>query len=133
MKGRFNQVVMVYAEFISITTQQIKLQRLLPFPRKELEKSLEKADKYTDLLIAPAPNSIIEELVNLSLEYIMYKIFYYSKLAECSARLIHLEKSDQELIRINRQLRLEYFKSSHALADKKIREILSSRLLQKGR
>jgi hypothetical protein len=42
---------------------------------------------------------------------------------------MHLEKSYQELVQINRKLFLEYFRSLHALADKRIRETLSARIL----
>jgi F-type H+-transporting ATPase subunit gamma len=131
LKGKFNQVVIIYAEFISVTTQSIKVKKLLPFQVQELGEARTGAKEYEDLLVASSYDKVIEGLVSLSLGFIIYNIFYSSRLSEFSARLMHLEKSSQELIRLNRQLFLEYFKSLHALTDKRIREILSSRILWK--
>ncbi|MFH1459370.1 MAG: FoF1 ATP synthase subunit gamma [Candidatus Omnitrophota bacterium] len=132
LKKRFNQIVIIYAEFISITAQRVRRQTLLPFPITEL-KGIEKREKESNktLLIEPSVESIIEGLISLNLDYSLRRILYSSKLSEFAARLMHLERSYQELSRKNKQLSLEYFKSLHALADKRIREISASRMLKK--
>ncbi|MCP4651359.1 MAG: F0F1 ATP synthase subunit gamma [PVC group bacterium] len=129
LKAEFNQVVVVYADFKSIMVQHVRIQKLLPFPMRELDGFLEQSKEHEKLLVGPSRNKVIEGLINLNLIFLIYRIFYSSKLSEFSARLMHLERSGQEIIRVNRSLRLEYFKSAHSLADKRIREILSSRIL----
>ncbi|MCK4994248.1 MAG: F0F1 ATP synthase subunit gamma [Candidatus Omnitrophica bacterium] len=129
LKGQFNRVLIVYAEFVSISVQQIKVHMLLPVPVLELPFSPEDAGRKEEIIIEPSSEAIIEGLMNLNLNYTIYNIFYSSKLSEFSARLMHLEKSSQELVCINRKLFLEYYKNLHFIADKRIREVLAARTL----
>ena len=129
LKGKFNRVLIVYAEFTVISVQHIKVHRLLPLPIQEFKFSREGSEKNEEMIIEPSLQKVIEGLVTLNLNYIIYNIFYSSKLSEFSARLMHLEKSSQEMGFINRQMFIEYYKSMHSAADKSIREILAARTL----
>lgn len=131
-KRRFNEILIVYADFLSIAVQNIKVYKLLPFSLKEI-KSVNNLYNLKDeeILIEPSYDKIVEELVSLRLGYVLYNIFYSSKLSEFAARLMHLEKSSEELSKINSELSLEYFKNLHLIADRGIREMLSSRILWK--
>jgi len=124
LKKRLSSILIVYSEFISIAFQRVRVEKILPFSvaKKELIKSEE-------ILIESSFESVIEGLISLGLSFIISNIFYSSKLSEFSARLMHLEKSSQELNRINQDLRLQYFKTLHILADERIREIFASKLL----
>ena len=132
LANKFNQIIIIYAEFVSITSQRVRRQVLLPFPISDL-KGLSERRKESDktLLIEPSAERIIEGLISLNLDYSLRRILYSSKLSELAARLMHLERSYQELSRKNKQLSMEYFKSLHAQADKRIREISASRMMKK--
>lgn len=123
------RVKIVYARFINIISQQIESEVLLPLP-EGFSGGQAGLGRKGEFLIEPDPGAVIEEWVKLWLSSRLYQIFWSSKLAEFSARIMHLEASIQELGRINRRLRLEYFKYLHGLSDKTIREISASRLLQ---
>ncbi|MCP4649658.1 MAG: F0F1 ATP synthase subunit gamma [PVC group bacterium] len=127
LDGKINKAIIVYAEFISVTAREIKTRQLLPFPMSELEGKVRKKTKEA-IITEPSDQSIIEGLIGLYLESSLGQILYSSKLAELAARLMHLEASYQELTRINRKLAREYFKSVHALADKRIRELFAARI-----
>ncbi len=128
-KGDIYKVHVVYAHFVNISFQQIESEILLPL--SDVFFTQAKNIKWGEFLIEPDVDSVIESFVKLWLFFRLYQIFWTSKLAELSARIMHLDGSIQELTRINQRLKLEYFKYVHALSDKTIREISSSRLIKR--
>lgn len=141
-KRKFGRVMIVYPESASVGSWKVNTTELLPFSssfstpvsspgldkpiahdRPGLETGVE-----DDLIIEPSISSIAEGLVQLWLDVVLYNIFWSSKFSEFGARLMHLEGSEQELVRMKQQLSLQYFKHVHEIADRTIREILSARI-----
>ena len=130
-RGLFKQIVIVYADFVSIGARQIKVSSLLPFP---LEAMVERfAKKQKPITIEPSADKAIDGLIGLSLEYLLTKMLYSSKLSELAARLTHLEVSYEQIRLRYRELSLENVKTLHALADKQIREMVTARIMTKKR
>jgi len=125
LKGAFSRVIIVYAKFISLSSQRVEKEEILPC------RHLFKGKNTEDLLIEPSFDKVLEGLIHVWLGWTIYNIFWSSKLSEFVARLMHLERSTQELSRINQKLALQYFRHLHALADKSIREISASRLIKR--
>jgi F0F1-type ATP synthase gamma subunit len=158
LKDRFGRVLIVYPRFIGMTSSRVATETLLPYqksfthrvsgsrkpsPRSSQPKAevgfqlkqmaqswfvLAKGGRIEQPIIEPSPDRVMGSLVHLWLMHEIRRIFMQSKLSEFSARLMHLEVSDQRLSRINRDLNLGYVKHLHALTDKSIREISVSRL-----
>jgi len=126
LRGTYGRVLMVYAKYASVTSQQIEEELLLPC--HALFGAEPAAQERRGGFVEPSLERVLEELVKLWLDYALGKIFLSSKLSEVSARVMHLDGSDQELVRANQQLGLQYVKHLHALADKSIREISTSRM-----
>ncbi len=138
LKGRFRDIIIVYPKFISVSVQRTGVVQLLPVSYgliSQVEGGGEPVELppalYEDLLLEASASSVVEGLVNLWSGYLISNIFWSSKLAELSARLMHLDSSEQELQKVNEKLSLEYFRHVHTLADKTIREISASRFLRK--
>lgn len=129
-KGDIGEVVVVYPKFVSITTHRLEASRLLPFSF-EAGTQAEKTESIEELLVEPSASYIVGGLAKLWLSSVMANIFFSSKLSEFSARLMHLDKSEQELKQINRKLRLEYFRYMHVISDRTIREVSASRFISK--
>lgn len=125
-EDKISQVCIVYPKFVSLTSQQVEADDLFPMYLPKSRKDL------TDLIIEPTANRVIENFVKLWLSSKLYEIFFSSKLAEYAARIMHLEESSKELVRLNQKLKLEYFKYLHSLSDKTIREIVAARLMVRG-
>lgn len=139
LKGSFGEVVIVYPKFISVVTQQVSVLQLMPITSElisQVQGEEEEASKpivmLEDLLLEASFSDVVEGFMNLWCKYILSDIFYSSKLSEFSARLIHLDGSEQELTQVNKRLRLEYFRHVHMLADQTIREISASRFVKKN-
>jgi F-type H+-transporting ATPase subunit gamma len=123
-RQELGRVQIIYARFINLSVQQVELETLLPLTFLSSDQALPKKE----ILIEPDLDSVVEEWVKLWFGFRFHQVFWSSKLAEFAARIMHLEASTQELNRINKHLKLEYYKYLHGLSDKSIREISASRL-----
>jgi F-type H+-transporting ATPase subunit gamma len=137
LRQKFGRVVIVYPRAKSAGSWELAVQQLLPCgalleQQKPVAGDSPAEEADTALLVEPSIDRVMEGLIYLWLEHSLRTIFWSSKFAEFGARLMHLEGSDQELIRTKQQLSLQYFKHLHSLTDKTIREILCARLSHKG-
>lgn len=124
LDGTFGSARVVYAKFLSVTFQRVDHDVLLPYRAPAGARTAPRKP----CALEPSADLIVEELVSLWLAFSIATIFMSSKLSEVSARVMHLEGSDQELSQMSQRLSLQYVKHLHALADKSIREISVSRL-----
>jgi len=127
LQKNIGKVCIVYPRFINITSQQVEMEILLPLYKPAAEGGV----YGEEFLFEPSIDAVIEGWIKLFLGQRLYQIFWSSKLAELAARIMHLEGSVQEVMRINQHLKLEYFKYLHGFSDKSIREIFASRLLKR--
>jgi len=130
---KFSEVLVVYPKFISVTTQHVAVAKIFPMNLKEITKDFKSNFSNTDkeLLLESSASEVVEGFAKLWVEYMLSDIFFSSKLSELSARLMHLDTSEQELGKVNKGLSLEYFRHAHKIADQTIREISASRFLTK--
>ena len=124
----YREIVIVYPEFISLSSQKITTFRILPYQGYN-SPSGGASILPEEVLVEPSFGSVIEILVELWMGVKLLEIFWSSKQSECAARIMHLEGSTQELNQLNRKLTFEYFRQVHSLSDKTIREITVSRNL----
>ena len=80
------------------------------------------------VILEPSFKKIVEYLVRIWIGYVVYNIFWESKLSEWAARVIYLDGSSDEVRRQAKRARLAYFRAVHENSDKSIREIFSSTL-----
>ncbi|MDO8536209.1 MAG: FoF1 ATP synthase subunit gamma [Candidatus Omnitrophota bacterium] len=125
---RFGRVVVVYPESSNVGSWKVNTAELLPFNTSVISDGAAARVIDEELIIEPSMESVAEGLVHLWLNVALYNIFWACKFSEFGARLMQLEGSEQELMRMKQQLSLQYFKHVHAAADTTIREILSARL-----
>ncbi|HOU36571.1 MAG TPA: hypothetical protein PK562_04795, partial [Candidatus Omnitrophota bacterium] len=105
----------------------VKTVQLLPFNRQEQISS--RQDKaVTDLILESPVGDVLEYWTNLFLGQKFYQVFGMARLAELAARFSHLENSKGKVDALNRDLKLQYFRTRHELIDKNIRELFCARL-----
>ncbi len=128
LTGKIGALEVIYPEPISFLVQKVKNVLLLPFVIPEVsEASAGREASAASVIIESNLSDIIEYLVTLYLGQMFYEILGFSRLAELSARFIHLESSSQKLKDIEKQLRLSYFRVRHEIIDKGMREIFAAR------
>lgn len=126
-EGAFGTLKVVFPRPLSFTVQRVETITFLPFaPASLIRKS---AAEIPACLFESAPGDLVAYLVYLWMGHKLFEIFGLSRLAEFSARYVHLEESLQKLKDVDNKLRLQYFKVRHELIDRNMRELFSARLL----
>lgn len=131
MARQIGSVLVSYPRFLSLTAQHVEVSRLLPCGDifGDTAPGVKKvSSRRRPALMEPSPRKVVDLYVRAWLMQKLYDMFWDSKLAECAARIIHLEGSHEEILNSNRKLMREYFKHLHERSDKNIREIFASRL-----
>ncbi len=143
LNEEFCRTVVIYPHFVSFSVWEVRTYQFLPCRflfRKESEVStgfsppefLEEPagggfKQEERIIVEPSKTAIIEYLVKVWMTYMLYGIFWESKLSEWAARVMHLERSSYEIKQVEKNLRLQYFRILHEISDKNIREIFASR------
>lgn len=125
MAGEFDTVKVVYPRAITFGVQRIETVSFLPFRPDNVKAAA--VESSQDLILESDPGDVIEYLVHLYIGERLYNIFGMSRLAEFSARYVHLDESTEKLKEEDRKIKLEYFRVRHELADRALREIISGR------
>jgi ATP synthase F1 gamma subunit len=123
---KFGRIIVIYPHFISFSLWQVQTFQLLPC--RFLFRDSAKSEWEEELIIEPSYDKIIDDLVMIWMVYILYGIYWESKLSEWAARVIHLESSSAKIKQRDKKLSFQYFHLLHEISDKNIREIFASRL-----
>ncbi|MCK9594639.1 MAG: F0F1 ATP synthase subunit gamma [Candidatus Omnitrophica bacterium] len=129
LNGRIGELKIVYPQALSIVSQQVKIQQLIPFASLSATAIRKKETVVPASVILESPvDDIVEYCTYLLLGYNFLQVFNMARLAELSARFIHLESSKTKIEQLNKDLRLQYFRQRHELVDKNMRELFAARL-----
>jgi ATP synthase F1 gamma subunit len=135
MGGSFGYLKVVYPRPVSFTVQTVETVPFLPFsplPAKVTIEASKEKEAYDVLLESRLPD-IVEYLVSVWMGQKLYEIFGLSRLAEFSARYVHLEESTQKLKEIEKKTQREYFRVKHELIDRNMRELFAARQIYVSR
>lgn len=120
---RLGALKIIYPYSVSMVSQ--KVQSLMLFP---VAARGDASRVPFDTILESSVEDILEYLVYTFLGNKFYEIFGLARLAELSARFMHLENSKTKIEELNKQLRLQYFRQKHELTDRNMRELFSARL-----
>jgi ATP synthase F1 gamma subunit len=135
--GRMGKVMIAYPKPISFTAQTIEADSLLPCSEL-VERVHEVKDEETvqagklkvktdKVVVESALSDMMQYLAGVWLSSRLSVIFEDSKLAEFSARALHLEGSHQTLQKDHKALKHKVFKATHEQIDKGMRESFAAR------
>ncbi|MFH1782623.1 MAG: FoF1 ATP synthase subunit gamma [Candidatus Omnitrophota bacterium] len=124
VKDEFHYVKVVYPRPVSFTVQRIEVVQFFPYVHKEENKALN-----FDVIIESKLEDMVEYLLYLWAGQRLFEIFGLSRLAEFSARYVHLEESAQKLKEEDKKVKAQYFRIKHELVDRTMRELFAGRAL----
>lgn len=136
---KLSSTVIIYPHFISFAVQKIEQFQLFPcrflFPQESSLKhpgghkaGFLQIDPSEKVILDSSLKSIVEYLVKVWVGQLIHLIFWESKLSEWAARVMHLERSSNEIRDQQKKMRLQYFRTMHERSDKSTREIFVSRM-----
>jgi len=121
----------VYPKSVSFTVQRVEIVPFLPFSPKFFKREAKKIEP-SEVIFESTPEDVAGYAVYLWIGQKIFEIFGLSRLAEFSARYVHLEESHQKLKELDAKTRLEYFRVRHELVDRNMRELFAARSLYAG-
>jgi len=142
-KSRFGRLVLFYPRPVTFTVQKVEEIKILPcrelFAEGEKEGDLQQEQpeeekegkKSKEFIVESSVSDVIEYLVETWIIQKLFEVFEDSKLAEFSARAVHLEESFQLLLEQGKGVRYQYFRSYHELIDSGMRDIFSAQIARK--
>jgi len=128
MSGEAGRVVIVYPHPVSLSTQKVTAEKLVPCDEWLVKKQKESVNPE-QMIWESTPEVILQYTVHQWIEYRLLELFTLSRLSEMAARVMHLEGSYQELVRQGKKIKLQYHRARHEVIDRSMREVFSSQLL----
>ena len=118
--GRFDEINILYTEFISAMSQRPVVERLLPVEAPESESD-EGAVEY---IYEPSPESVINILLPRFVETEVYGALMEAKASELGARMTAMRSASDNATEMIEQLTLNYNRARQAGITKEISEIV---------
>lgn len=116
----FDEIYLVYQEFVSTLTQRPVIKQLLPIPYEETEETA-----LTDYLYEPAPAQVLEMLLP---KYVLNKVFQAlmeAKASEHAARMTAMGAATKNAGEMIDKLVLSFNRARQAAITREITEIVS--------
>ncbi|MFH1593571.1 MAG: FoF1 ATP synthase subunit gamma [Candidatus Omnitrophota bacterium] len=123
----FGYLKVVYPRPLSFTIQRPETISFLPYLPSGGNTST--GESITDMIMESKSDDCAEYLITVWMGEKLHEIFGLSRLAELAARFTHSEECSQKLKEIHSKLTLQYFRLSHELVDRNMREIASARVV----
>lgn len=126
------RVILVHPYPVSFTSQRIEVLNLLPCPMfyKDKPENLDTDKQAKSVILDSKPDGVIEYLTLFWMRRRMVEVFEDSKMAEYGARTMHLEESFSTLTKLDKQLKLQFFKAKREKIDQSLRETFSAKLVR---
>ena len=121
VSGKLDAVYLVFSEFVSVISQSVKAERLLPIQREVQDPSTPEID----YLYEPSPEQILAQLLPKYIEFQLYRALLESAAAEQGARMTAMEAASKNASEMIDSLTLTYNRIRQAAITKEIIEIVS--------
>ena len=118
--GRFDEINLLYTEFVSAMTQRPIVERLLPVEEPE-DQGEEGAVEY---IYEPSPESVINILLPRFVETEVYGALMEAKASELGARMTAMRSASDNATEMIDELTLNYNRARQAGITKEISEIV---------
>lgn len=130
-KGTFGRLIAYYPKPVSFMVQKVEALKLLPCTELFQRKGKLVPEELEGLIVESSLHNMIQYLAETWIVQKLYEALEDSKLAEFSARTVHLEESFQLLKERNKGLRFQYLRSWHEIIDKGMRDIFSAQIVRR--
>lgn len=119
-EGRYDEVHVIYSEFVNTLVQRPALRRLLP-----VEPPNEPAERQVDYTYEPSQEEVLRDLLPRFVEVQLYQAILESIASEHSARMVAMRNATDNAKDLTRDLTLTYNKTRQANITKEVSEIAS--------
>ncbi len=121
VKGKYDEVYLIYNKFVNAATQEVTTEQFLPISMPEnIEKEVE-----TDYIFEPNRHEILDNLIPKSIKTQLFKAILDSIASEHGARMTAMHKATDNAEALRNDLKIFYNKARQAAITNEILEIVS--------
>lgn len=122
-QGRLDRIYLVYNQFINAMTQKPSITQLVPLPEGTLEDNTKTSHGW-DYIYEPDTKTLIDRLMSLYIESIVYQAVLENIASEQSARMVAMKAATDNAGNLIKELQLVYNKLRQAAITREISEIV---------
>lgn len=122
-KDDVSSLQVVYTEFVNTVSFNPVMETLLPYFAKGEDLEVKRSNIET--IFEPSPNEILNSLIPMMLENVVYSIWMQTKTAEQGSRRLAMENATDNANELNDKLVLAYNQARQAAITQEITEIVA--------
>jgi F-type H+-transporting ATPase subunit gamma len=130
--GKVDRVFVVYNEFRSAISQQVTVKQVLPVVPEKDKDAKEGDAQGVDFIYEPSKQVLLERLVPLYVQIMLYRAALESIAAEFAARMTAMENATKNAGEMIAKLTLSYNRARQASITKELLEIIGGAEALKG-
>jgi len=124
--GEIDRLFIVYTRFINTMKQEPVIEQLLPLSTDKLHGEEKKAGSFAwDYLYEPDAPAVIDDLLELYIESLVYQAVAENMASEQSARMVAMKAATDNAGSVIGELKLIYNKTRQAAITKELSEIVA--------
>jgi F-type H+-transporting ATPase subunit gamma len=125
-EGKVDAVYICYTRFINTMKQEPVIEQLLPLSTDKLHGEEKKAGSFAwDYLYEPDAPAVIDDLLELYIESLVYQAVAENMASEQSARMVAMKAATDNAGSVIGELKLIYNKTRQAAITKELSEIVA--------
>jgi F-type H+-transporting ATPase subunit gamma len=125
LNGDYDEVYVVYAEFLSMGRQVPTLKQLLPIPPIEIDQDETENEEYlAEHICEPSADSLLAELLPKSVDVTLYSALLETSTSEHAARMAAMDNATNACNDMIENLTLSYNKARQAAITAELMDIV---------
>ena len=125
-EGQLDAVYICYTKFINTMKQEAVIEQLLPLSHDKMREETKASGSYSwDYLYEPDAPSVIDDLLELYIESLVYQAVAENMASEQSARMVAMKAATDNAGSVIGELKLIYNKTRQAAITKELSEIVA--------
>jgi len=125
-EGKLDAVYICYTKFINTMKQEAVIQQLLPLSNDKMREETKAAGSFAwDYLYEPDAQAVIDDLLELYIESLVYQAVAENMASEQSARMVAMKAATDNAGSVIGELKLIYNKTRQAAITKELSEIVA--------
>ena len=121
LQGHASRILLIYNEAKNVTTQVLRIRAFLPL---EVEEVPTQVSSSTDYIYEPSESKVLDTLLPLRLQTLLYRVLAESSTAEHGARMTAMDKASENADQLLKELRISYNRTRQSLITREILEII---------
>ena len=125
-EGKLDAVYLCYTKFINTMKQEAVIEQLLPLSQDKMREETKASGSYAwDYLYEPDAPAVIDDLLELYIESLVYQAVAENMASEQSARMVAMKAATDNAGSVIGELKLIYNKTRQAAITKELSEIVA--------